>query len=190
MTKKFIFLLSISIFIMIISIILTYSSSIYIYKNFGNPPIVKDWMWEKLPYLKIFWLTEVLIIASIILGFIFAFKNNLFLIPYAIILISIFHILRAGLIILTPLGFECYSGLIPYGRNSIWLFGNYPSGHLSIPYLIFMVSKKKIFLLLTFLIGMIMLISHGHYSIDLIGTLLLVYPLFKFSEKYIRKYFE
>lgn len=185
--KKFIKLIFTSILFLLIAITTTYLASYYIEKTFIEVPIVRDLLWEKLPYFDWMWLSEGFLILSVFLGVLEGFKQNKNLIPYALILISIFHLLRAGLVILTPLGFPGqYGGFIHIKT----LYGAFPSGHLSVPYLIFMVSKKKRFFLLAFLVGLTLLICRGHYSIDLIGTLLLAYPIFKFSEKYIRKYFE
>ena len=122
--------------------------------------------------------------------FVYALKKDINYIPYAIFLISVFHILRAGMIVLTPLGFpQDYQGFLKSGKDSVFLFGAFPSGHLSIPYLIYLLTKSKILLIFTFVVGFCLLISHAHYSIDLIGTLLVAYPIFMFAEKSARRYF-
>lgn len=187
---KFFQLLIISLIFLIIAMFLTFFSSKYIYENFGEPPVVKDLLWEKLPYLPILWLSEIFLIFSVIYGVIWAIRINKNLIPYTIILISIFHIIRAGLIVLTPLGFPYPYGGFIHKKGSIFLLGAFPSGHLSVPYFISMVSEKKIFLILTILVGITLLLSRAHYSIDLIGTLLIAYPIYKFGEKYFKKYFK
>ena len=189
--KKFIILAIITLLLAITATLTTRYASIYIYKNFGEPPVIKDLLWTKLPYLKVMWLSEIFLVFSIFYIIIYGLsKKNLKLALYSSVLISIFHIIRAGLITLTPMGFPyTYEGFI-HSRTLIFTLGAFPSGHLSVPSLIFMITKSKIVLILAFLVGITLLISRGHYSIDLIGTLLLVYPLFKFSEKYLRKFFE
>jgi len=188
--RRFSILLVISLILVYIAVQTTYLASKYIAKHFQSPPIVRDLIWEKLPYLPILWLSEILMILSIIYMVVWAVQHDLFSLPYAIILYSVFHLLRAGLIILTPLGFPyTYTGIFQTGKDSVFLYGAFPSGHLSLPYLTFMITKNKIALILTILVALTLLVSRGHYSIDLIGTLLLTYPLFKFSEKYLKKYF-
>lgn len=188
--KRFLALLFISLFISVLALAVTYLASWYIHETFQQPPVVRDLIWEKLPYLNVLWLSEIFLMLSIVFMICWAFKNNKYLLPYAIILYSIFHFLRAGLIVLTPLGFPYeYTGIMHRGAESVFMYGAFPSGHLSIPYLTFMVTKNKIALAFTFLVGLFLLLSRGHYSIDLIGTLLLAYPLFKFSEKYLKRYF-
>jgi len=189
--KKFIGLLIFSILLTVLATLITYLASYYIHYTFNIPPVVKDLLWEKLPYYNVLWLSELCLVFSGIFMIYWAIKNDKFTIPYAIAIIAIFHILRAGLIVLTPLGFPYeYQGFIHAGAESVFMYGAFPSGHISVPYLIFMITKSKLALLLTFLVGLFLLISRGHYSIDLVGTLLLAYPIFKFSEKYMRKYFK
>jgi len=191
MNKKFFKLIPVSIFLIVFSVATTYLASFYIHKTFTVPPVVRDLLWEKLPYLNIMWLSEIFMISSVIFVLIWSFKKNQNYFHYAIFMWTIFHFLRAGLIILTPLGFpQGYSGFLQAGSKSVFQYGAFPSGHLSIPYLAFMLTKKKIVLLATFVVGFCLVLSHSHYSIDIIGTLLLAYPIFKFSEKYARRYFE
>jgi hypothetical protein len=184
-------LLFIAILFGISAILTTYIASYYIHTTFSFPPVVKDLLWEKLPYLPVLWMSELFLVTSTVFLFFWALKNDKFMIPYVIIMCSIFHTLRAGLIILTPLGFPYeYNGFMHYGQESVFMYGAFPSGHLSVPYIIFLVTKSKIALALTFIVGLTLLISQSHYSIDIIGTLLLAYPTFKLSEKYLRKYFK
>ena len=189
MEKRFIKLTLISLLIGLISTIITYCASYYIHMSFGEPIVVRDLLWEILPYFDVMFLCEIFLCLSIVILLLHSFENK-YLIPYAITIISIFHIIRAFMIILTPLGFpHTYTGFI-HSTNHIFTYGAFPSGHLSVPYLIFMITKNKKAIILAFLVGLTLLISRGHYSIDLIGTLLVAYPVFKFSEKYIRKYFK
>lgn len=190
-TKKFIVLAVITILLAVTATLATRYASSYIYENFGEPPVIKDLLWSKLPHLKVMWLSEIFLVLSVVYMIIYGlFKKNLKLGLYASVLVSIFHLFRAGMIVLTPMGFPYnYAGFI-HSQESIYNLGAFPSGHLSIPYLIFMITKSKIVLILTFLVGITLLLCRGHYSIDLIGALLLGYPIFRFSEKYLKRFFE
>ncbi|MFA5020264.1 MAG: hypothetical protein WC533_04150 [Candidatus Pacearchaeota archaeon] len=188
--KKFIINLTISLILYLLAIVLAYLSSLYIKKNFVAPPIVQDLMWNILPNLKIIWVSEIFIILTVIFTFLWALKKDKDYIPYLISLWALFQIIRAGMIVLTPLGFpNHYSGLIPTGEESVFAFGAFPSGHLAYPILAYLITKMRIFILFSILVILALLISRGHYSIDLIGTFLLSYPLYILAEKYIKKYF-
>ncbi len=188
--KRFLILMGITIVCSLISTKITYIASKYIHSTFNIPPVVKDLIWEHLPYLPILWVSEVLMLLSALYLLIWSFKKNKYYLPYAILIISIFHLFRAFLIVLTPLGFPYeYNGILYNSNKSVLMYGAFPSGHLSIPLLAYLITKKNLALLLTFLVGITLLISRGHYSIDLVGTILLIYPIYKFSENYLKKYF-
>lgn len=188
--KRFIKLLLFSILIIVLAFFISFVAGQYIKTNFPNRPVAEDLLWRFLPYYPIIGVAEILIVICCVYLVYYGIKRDRFLIPYAIILGSLFHIFRAGLIILTPLAFPyAYNGFLNGGQNSIFTLGAFPSGHISIPYFIFTLTKNKIILLLTFIIGLILLISRGHYTIDIIGGLLLAYPVFKFSEEFLKPYF-
>ena len=190
-SRKFTLLCAIALNLIIIAVLITISANYFIQDKFQQVPIVSDLLWEYLPHVPIFWLSEILIIVGLAYMAIWGYKTNKYLLPYAAALIAIFHIIRAGVIILTPLGFPyTYEGLIQVGKTTSVLFGGaFPSGHLAFPYLIFMITKSYIVLAITILVGAILLLSRAHYSIDLVGTLLVAYLVFKFSEAYMRGYF-
>ena len=182
--------ITISAVLIISAITTTYLASYYIHKTFNIPPVVKDLLWEKLPYFNVLWLSEVFLIISVICLLVWAFKKDVNYIYYSIILFSSFHLIRAFLIILTPLGFPNeYAGFIQSGTESIYTFGAFPSGHLSIPLISFLITKNKLFLIFTIIIGILLILSESHYSIDLVGTLLLAYPIVVLGNKYLKKYY-
>jgi len=188
--KRFIILMIFSLSLSLVATAVTYLASWYIHETFDIPPVVKDLIWQKLPYFPLLWLAEVFMLLSLGYMLVWAFKRNKYYLPYAIFLFSSFHFFRAILIVLTPLGFpHGYNGFFHYGAKSVFMYGAFPSGHLSIPLLTFLITKSKIVLGLVFLTGLTMLISRSHYSIDLVGTVLVAYPLFEFSEFYLKKYF-
>lgn len=170
---------------------ITYISSLFIIKNFGEPTVVKDLLWLIIPHFKSLGICEVCMALSFIYLAYYSFKGNKYLFFYGVFVISIFHVVRAIIIPLTPLGFPyAYDGWLKSGTNSVFMYGAFPSGHLSVPYMVYRITNSKIVLILTFLTGFFLLSSRGHYTIDLLGTLLIGYFVFNFSEKYFFKYFD
>ena len=190
--KRFLILLGISLALSLIATRITYGASKYIHRVFNIPPVVKDLVWEKIPYIPVLWLAEVFMLVSLAYMIFWAFfiKKNKYYLPYAVTLFAIFHFFRAILIVLTPLGFPyTYDGILHAGAESVFMFGAFPSGHLAIPALTFLITKRKTALILTLLVGALLLLSRGHYSIDLVGTVLLAYPIYRFSKLYLKKHF-
>jgi hypothetical protein len=44
-------------------------------------------------------------------------------------------------------------------------------------------------LLFSFIVGTILIISHSHYSIDIVGTIFITFALYAYFERKIKKYF-
>lgn len=172
-----------------VSVLISYLASVYIKSRFGNPPIVDDLIWGVLPYIKLQLASEIIIALSVLFLVYWSIRNNKNYIPYAIILWSSFQILRAGLIVLTPLGIPySYTGISPIGENSFMKFGAFPSGHLAYPYLTYLITKSKLAIVFTILSTLVLLVSRGHYSIDLIGTFFIGFTLWYIFEKHIKNY--
>jgi hypothetical protein len=188
--KKFRKKMYIALFFYLLAVLLPSLTSSFIQKKFHEPPVVRDLLWEILPNIKVIWLSEIFLIASLIFVFIWALKKDKNYIPYTILLISLFQIIRAGLIVLTPLGFpDPYNGLIPVGEDTVFAFGAFPSGHLSYPILTYLITKSNLMLLFSFIVGTILIISHSHYSIDIVGTIFITFALYAYFERKIKKYF-
>ncbi len=186
--REFAKLLTMSIVLVAFAIFITYQASEFIYKHFGKPIVVRDLLWEILPYIPWMLLVcEIFVVASAVMMIIYGFVNDRDLIPYTIFLVAAFHVIRAFMIILTPMGYPYeYSSFL----NGEGLHGAFPSGHLSIPFIIFLITRRKRFFLLSLIVSITLLLSRGHYTIDLIGTVFISYFLVAMSNKYLRKYFK
>ncbi len=99
-------------------------------------------------------------------------------------MISIFYIFRSILMILTPLMRPTGVDMPSHGifREQITQFGMFPSGHVGLlAIMYFMISAeefpklKKFFLYLVIASAILMIISLGHYSIDVAGGIMLAY---------------
>lgn len=85
--KKFIFIIVLVSIISIIITLITYQSSLYIFKTFQKPPTVRGLLWEKLPYFKSMWLTEICLALSFLFMIYHGIKKDIYIIPYYMSLI-------------------------------------------------------------------------------------------------------
>jgi hypothetical protein len=189
MERRFWLLLAISINLVIIAILVSFLAALFFTTHFPDAPVIRDLIWESLPFLPITWVSEIVIVISIAYMFIWSLKKDKYLLPYIISLLALFNIIRAFLYILTPMSFpNNYSGFTP-DYLKILMTGAFPSGHFVYPVLAYFLTRNRFMILLIILSAISLLMSNGHYSIDIIGTLVIGFGLYKFSEKYLKKYF-
>ncbi len=158
-------------------------------RNFSEyRPLIPDIIHNQLPSIPDFgYVADLIVIFDlIILGFLFS--QNKEKIPYYLSLIASIYFVRAILITLNPVGDSFinsgYYGLFPGSDLSQGMF---PSGHTAIAFLVFLLTEKKSNFKLSTLILLILeifalLISKGHYSIDIVGGILLTYTLYRVFE--------
>lgn len=158
-------------------------------------PALNDLILDNLPYWDIDVVGDIFSLFSIIIFILYiVHKNQYDKVPYFLILIGIFQLLRAIFIILTPIGnhalFDGTEG--PFGGFSKIELGVYPSGHIGAAYLYFILTKDKLYkriLLFSAMIIMVsMVFSRSHYSIDLLSGMIFVYAIKSFGDKYFRYY--
>ena len=107
--------------------------------------------------------------------------------PYVLVMFSLFLIVRSGFIIFTHL--RTPTGAIIVAFPGILRFFNFSndlffSGHTGLPFLGFLIFKnhKKIsyFMLVSSIImGIIVLLMHVHYSIDVLSAFFITYGVYK-----------
>ena len=138
-----------------------------------------------------------IIMTLITLIYLFIFETEKFV--YTVFLIGLFNLIRAIFLFSTQLP-PPYPRIDDYPYINIpgWFFETrdlFPSGHTGFAFLLFLIVKKskiyKIFALFaTFLIVLGILLMRVHYTIDILGAIFIVYAIYTFSEKYLRKYFK
>lgn len=177
------------LFLLIAGMLGNLISSYYLFKNFGDTlPILHDIILDKIPYISLWWVYNLVTVISIILFLVYCYKKGLHKISYFFILIGIYQVLRAIFIILTPLG-------LPNGGSrglfsQFFEYGVYPSGHTGAEFLFFLLSSgiyKKIFFVFTIIIIIALLFSRGHYTMDIFSALIFSYAIYLFGEKHIKK---
>jgi membrane-associated phospholipid phosphatase len=149
---------------------------------YPDRPIVPDIFFSLAPEIP--WLaftTDPILAAAFALFLVQALRIDRARFPYYIFSIAMLYISRAFLMVLTPLGrptgnLDSYGIL---GFTGILQHGMFPSGHqmlISMCWLLIDGDKaprlKRATAVLTVLEGVALLLSRGHYSIDIVGGVL------------------
>ncbi len=175
----------ISLIFLLFGIAVNQISSVYLKIKYKDSlPILNDLLLDNLPFYKIAWLYDIFVIFPVLIFLIYVYYKKTPQIPYLLVVFGISQLLRGIFIVLTPFGspFGNYVGLF----DSTWMrSGVYPSGHVATAFLTFLLTQSKLkWLNLAFTIGIIitLLLTRGHYSIDIFSALIFSYAVFKFSE--------
>ena len=188
-TKLILSLLFLSFSLYFASLTVGYTNKIY-----PNLVIGTDALFKILPFVNLSVFSDIFSVIGPILFLIFIFvKKTERKIPYYAIIIGFFYLIRSFFIYLTPL-----ANPFPLGKWGVDLFpvgGMFPSGHVGVLFLMFLLIKEKsntkywalTLLLLAILEGTFMIFTRGHYSIDVFGAILVAYAIHSFSEKNLQK---
>ncbi|MBS3091864.1 hypothetical protein J4466_00435 [Candidatus Pacearchaeota archaeon] len=187
----------ISLIVFLIGFVAYLISTMLVYQNFRNAPILNDLLFDALPFIPLPYLYNWLNSLSLIIFSFYVLMKKPKSIPYFLLLFGIFNIVRDFFIILTPFGNPSifYNGNYSMlsERFEILRFGVYPSGHTGTTFLAFLLTTdkkyKSILLVFVFLVAIFLLLARGHYSIDIFSALIFAYAIYCFGEKYFKKHF-
>ncbi|MFB9732671.1 phosphatase PAP2-related protein [Ornithinimicrobium kibberense] len=139
-----------------------------------------DLLFELLPYVRpARWLT----LATLVVGF-GAFLGDLVrsgrtaLLPAVGAVFAVMYLLRAGIMVLTPLAPAQGEGPFLFSPQQ---YGMFPSGHVAALTLLAMLTPadrprlRTLQRVLVALMAAALVLAHGHYSIDVVGGLLLAF---------------
>lgn len=156
-------------------------------------PII-DFLFDHLPLIP--WtqyLTDIFVLITAALVLIYFLKYQIKYLPYLLMAFGVFYIFRSFLVLLNPFG-GYFGNEATYGISTIKQYGAFPSGHTGFIVIAYMLTDKKtnkyINMLLWFLvIGEIisLILSRGHYGVDIAGGLLLGYFVVCEIKKYKEK---
>ncbi len=159
-----------------------------------SPEPVGDFLLNSIPRIK--WMgyvaDAILLLVTALL--VFAYRNNKSRIPFLIYSVGSILFARSVLILLTPAGNS-------FGNTEYWdLFsfghlpsGMFPSGHTAYVFLSYLwlrsFGKKYLVISHALFIAEIaaLIVSHGHYSIDIIGGMMLAYITYRLGEDYLKR---
>ena len=158
----------------------TETASRLIAASFPDRPWAPDLLHNLLPHIPAAsYLTLGALGAALALFALYCARHGRDRMPEFLALVAVMYLLRAGISVLTPLAVARTDAVLSFP-----LFGNvlFPSGHTALAYLLTRLTDRErapgLRAAQTVLLGVIMvtmLLSRGHYSIDLAGGLLLGY---------------
>jgi membrane-associated phospholipid phosphatase len=157
-------------------------TSVFIGDHFPDRPLPRDLLFEALPYVP--WtqyLTDIALYLQAILLFWYISRGRVRRFPEMAAMFSIMHLLRAMITTLTPLAGPLGNGAF-YGLIHVVQNGEFPSGHVGGAVILYLFVNAKeapllkaVMLALAVIECVSLLLSHGHYSIDIVGGILLAY---------------
>lgn len=154
--------------------------NIVIVAEFPDRPAPRDLLFELLPYVgPLRYMTAIALIAGFALFVRYAFRRAPARIPEFIAMFAIMYLLRAAFMVLTPLASAHGEGAFV---SSVVQYGMFPSGHIGAAVLLTRLTardlapvQRRVQAVLALVLGVSMILAHGHYSIDIVGGVLLSY---------------
>ena len=187
--------LLVSCSLVVAALVASRASSAFIATRFPGRPMPPDLIFDTLPYVSwMQYVTDVALLTEAALLLVYVFRGRLRRLPEMLAMFGIMELLRAFIINLTPLagplGNGAFHGIVRATQN-----GEFPSGHAASAFLFFLFidpehapGLRRIMGVLAAVVCGAMLLSHGHYSIDVVGGLLLSY--FVYHEYYEGRLFD
>jgi hypothetical protein len=154
-------------------------------------PMLSDLILDNLPVINVSLIYDLFALFPIILTLIYVFhKKDFNRIPFFLLLIGLFYIVRGIFIVLTPFGNPPqFNGSDPLFHGfANYELGVYPSGHVGNVFLLFLLVKDRVY---KWIIGICLIIvilalffAHGHYSIDILSGLFFSYAIRSYGVKH------
>jgi membrane-associated phospholipid phosphatase len=161
-------------------------------------PIVPDLLFTLLPDVPVLaFVTDPIMIAAIVLLFWHMFRHDRRHLPYYFFVVGIVYVFRGLLMILTPLG-RPTGNLASYGVSivvNLKQHGMFPSGHTMLAAAIYLLIDGKLHPGFKRAAGLLCLaemaalvLSRGHYSIDIAGGLMLTFIVVGWLARYKERF--
>jgi len=154
-------------------------------------PMLSDLILDNLPVIDLSLVYDIVCLIPIFLMFVYiAHKKDYNRIPFILLMVGLFYLVRGVFIVLTPFGNPpMFGGSDPlFNGFSKYELGVYPSGHTGNVFMLFLLVKdslyKKIILICLIIVIITLLLSHGHYSIDIFSGIFFAYAIRAFSMKH------
>ena len=172
--------------LLLLSGITSLAGNILIYTRFPDRPAPQDLLLQVLPsstYAQ--YVTEVAIIGVFVVLLIYVLRHARHQLADMIAIFGIFYLIRSVLMVLTPLA-HSYAGPGNFGAMPLDQLGMFPSGHAGASLICFMMIDadrapvlRRLTLAFAVTQWVALLLSHGHYSIDVAGGMLLAYFVYR-----------
>lgn len=181
---------SISAFILlIISLIINFYAGEYATRYTSNP--VTDIILSNIPVFNLDMLfVEGALVLILFISIVCIYYPQK--IPFTLKTIALFTIIRSVFITLTHIGpFPTHAIIDPASLINYFSFGGdlFFSGHTGLPFLLALIFWENKFLRITFIcasvfFGIVVLLAHLHYSIDVFAAFFITYSIYHLAEKF------
>lgn len=156
------------------------ASSGFIQRAFPDRPAPRDLLFELLPYVdSARFLTAVAVVAALVLLLIHALREDRHRLHEYIAVLGVMYLLRAAIMLLTPLANAHGEGAFVF---PLVQYGMFPSGHSAAVLLCVRLTDplrapglRRVMFALAATVWIALILSRGHYSIDVVGGVLLAY---------------
>lgn len=184
-----------SIFFMAIGLVINYMAGVYASNHVSNP--VNDLILDHLPTLDVdgIFIYGIIVFFFFVIGLLSIHPRR---IPFVLKSFSLFLIVRSFFIILTHLAPSVHQAPLEttsFIVNTFTFTGDlFFSGHTGLPFLMALVfwDEKRLrytFLMTAVLFGVVVLLGHYHYSIDVFAAFFITFGVYKISERLFTKDF-
>jgi membrane-associated phospholipid phosphatase len=162
------------------AVIATEATSRIIASRFPDRPVARDLLYGVLPHVPAASYLTLAVICTLIVALgVWLVRHRPGQIPEYVSMVSLMYVLRAALTVLTPLAHDRAGSVLPF---PLFENGLFPSGHTAVAILLLLLvgrrSAPRLHAAGTALLAVMvvtMLLSRGHYSIDIAGGALLAY---------------
>ncbi len=161
------------------ALVATVAGNALIVTRFEGAPRPDDLLFELLPHVwPARWLTIVALVGGFGAFVLVTLRQDLSRLPTFGAVLALMYLLRAGIMVLTPLAPPHGEGVFVTAPPQ---FGMFPSGHvaaLTVLALLTPPDRRWLRRLQWAMVGLVvagLLLAHGHYSVDVVGGLLLAY---------------
>jgi len=187
-----------SIGLLAIAVIACFMASELIQTLYPDRPIVPDLLFDLLPNIPFLaYLTDPIMAAAIVLIIYYACNQGRRHMGFYFFTVGIMYVLRAPLMILTPLG-RPTGNLDSYGIFEIFglkQHGMFPSGHVALAAIFYFMIDGKRQSGFKWALGMLciaeiitLILSRGHYSIDIVGGVMQAFVVITVMSRYKERF--
>ena len=158
-------------------------------------PMLSDLILDNIPVIDVSLVYDIVCLIPIILAFIYiVHKKDYNRIPFFLLMVGLFYIMRGIFIVLTPFGNPpLFNGSDPlFNGFSKYEIGVYPSGHAGNVFLLLLLVKDKVYkwiiAICLIVVILALFLAHGHYSIDILSGIFFAYAIRSYGEKHFAMY--
>lgn len=140
------------------------------------------------------YLTDIAVLVAPIILLFFIVKRDYKYLPYYLMVFALAYLFRGLLILLNPIG-GYFGNTNTYGLTSIMQHGMFPSGHTILVFVAYYLSKeivprsaRKLLLAFCYIEVIALILSRGHYGIDIVGGILVSYFVYNELTKHKERF--